>query len=80
MKSVRVRYYAMLREQAGCEEEAVATSAATAAALFDELRRRHGFTLSTGQLRVAVNGEFSRWGAPLAADALVVFIPPFAGG
>ncbi len=80
MKAVRVRYYAMLREQAGCQEERVTTAAATPAALFDELARRHGFTLATGQLRVAVNGAFTRWGAPLTEDALVVFIPPFAGG
>jgi molybdopterin converting factor small subunit len=80
MKAVRVRYYAMLREQAGCEEEMIATAAATPAALFEELKRRHGFMLSTRQLRVAVNGEFSRWSAPLSDDALVVFIPPFAGG
>ena len=41
MKTVRVRYYAMLREQAGGDEETIAIPAA----LFEELRRKHGFTL-----------------------------------
>ena len=80
MKTVRVRYHAMLREQAGCDEETIATLAATPAALFEELRRKHGFTLPAERLRVAVNGDFCRWSVPLPADALVVFIPPFAGG
>ena len=76
MKTVRVRYYAMLREQAGGDEETIAIPAA----LFEELRRKHGFTLPAECMRVAVNGDFCRWSVPLPADALVVFIPPFAGG
>ena len=80
MKSVRVLYFAMLREQAGCNEEAVTTPATTPAALYEELQRKHAFTLSAERLRVAVNGDFTRWNAPLGEGDLVVFIPPFAGG
>ena len=36
MKTVRVQYFAALREQAGCREETVATTAATLTGLYQE--------------------------------------------
>ncbi|HUO95057.1 MAG TPA: MoaD/ThiS family protein [Steroidobacteraceae bacterium] len=80
MTTVRVQYYAVLREQAGRSDEEVATAAATPAALYEELRARHGLTLARAQLRVAIDGEFADWQAPLNEGARVVFIPPVAGG
>lgn len=80
MRTVQVQYYAILREQAGHSEERVETTAATAAALYEELRARHGFGLARSQLRVAVDGEFSDWDTVLVDGARVVFIPPVAGG
>ncbi|HUO79066.1 MAG TPA: MoaD/ThiS family protein [Steroidobacteraceae bacterium] len=80
MTAVHVQYYAVLREQAGRSEERLVTAAATPAALYEELRARHGLTLARTQLRVAVDGEFADWQAPLAEGARVVFIPPVAGG
>ncbi len=80
MSRIHVQYYAVLREQAGRSEETVETAAATPAALYDELRARHPFHLARAQLRVAVDGEFAAWDAPLADGARVVFIPPVAGG
>ena len=80
MKTVQVQYFAMLREQAGCGEETIATAADTPAALYEELRSRRGFTLARERVRVALNGEFSSWEAPLIDGARVVFMPPFAGG
>jgi len=75
-----IRYYALMREQAGRSEEKIDTSATTPADLYAELSARHGFTLPMQQLKVAVNGEFSAWSQPLAAGDAVVFIPPVAGG
>ena len=80
MARVRLRYYALLREQAGLGEELVETSASDAAGLYEELADRHGFQLARGQLRVAINSEFSDWSRPLADGDEVVFIPPVAGG
>lgn len=80
MRRVRVQYFAMLREQAHCSEETVATTAANPAALYEELRRRHGFSLGAAQVKVAVNDDFAAWDAPLADGSRVVFVPPFAGG
>jgi len=79
-KTVRVQYYAILREQAGRSEETLDTSAGTAAEVFAELRQRHPFQLTSAQLKVALNSEFSDWQTPLKHGDTVVFIPPVAGG
>jgi molybdopterin converting factor subunit 1 len=80
MMQIQVQYYAILREQAGTSEERVQTSATTPAGLYDELVPRHGFTLARSQLRVAIDGDFASWDAPLTEGAKIVFIPPVAGG
>ena len=80
MTRVEVQYYALLREQAGRSSEQVETAAATPAALYEELRTRHGLSLARSQLRVAIDDEFADWDAPLREGARVVFIPPVAGG
>jgi molybdopterin converting factor subunit 1 len=79
-KTVRVRYFALLREQRGLDEETVVTGASTAADLYDELRVRHHFTLAADRLRVAVNDEFEPWATAVREGDTLVFIPPVAGG
>lgn len=80
MKTVRVRYCAILREQRGVEEEPVSTAASTAAELYAELRARHRLTLPADRVRVAVNDEFMPWGTGLRDGDALVFLPPVAGG
>ena len=80
MKSVRVQYFAILREQRGEAQETVATGANTAGELYAELRARHGFTLPADRLRAAVNDEFAPWSAALRDGDTLVFLPPVAGG
>jgi len=80
IKNVSVGYFAILREQRGAAAERLATGAADAAALYEELRARHHFTLPAENARVAVNGEFAPWSAPLKDGDEVVFLPPVAGG
>lgn len=79
-RTVQVQYFAQLREEAGRAEETVQTEAASVAELFDELSRRHEFSLASDRLRVAVNAEFADWDTALNSNDLVVFIPPIAGG
>lgn len=79
-RTLRIQYYAILREQAGRSEETLDTSAATPAELYDELRQRHPFQLDPAQLKVALNSDFSDWNTPLRHGDTVVFIPPVAGG
>ncbi len=80
MKTVHVRYFALLREQRGLDEERIATGAGDAGELYEELRLRHRFTLPAARLRVAINEEFQPWTAAIRDGDAVVFIPPVAGG
>jgi molybdopterin-guanine dinucleotide biosynthesis protein A len=79
-RRISVQYYALLREQAGRGSESLLTAAATPRELYQELQRRHPFSLAPEMLRVAVNSEFGDWGQHLNDGDSVVFIPPVAGG
>ena len=76
---IRVSYYAMFREEAGRSGEVVDASG-DAAALFESLKTRYGFSLCRSQVRLAVNDAFVEWSSPLSDDDQIVFIPPVAGG
>lgn len=78
--TIRVRYFARLREERGRSEETLTTSARTVAELFDRLERRFHFSLRPEELSVAVNAVVSDWETPLHEQDLVVFLPPYAGG
>ena len=80
MKNVTVQYFAILREQRGLTEEKLTTAAATPAALYNELRARHKFTLPGDRVRAAVNDEFVAPTTTLRDGDRIVFIPPVAGG
>jgi molybdopterin converting factor subunit 1 len=80
MTVVNLKYYAQLREQAGMGSEQVTTAASSLRELYEELRARRGFSLTTDALKVAVNTQFSGWDRPLRDGDTVVFIPPVAGG
>ena len=79
-KSVRVLYFAKLREARGLSEETVTTLANTTAGLYDELGFRHRFPLMLDSLRCARNGDFCGWGDRIQDGDEIVFIPPVAGG
>lgn len=80
MLRLSVQYFAILREQRGLSREELDTSAATPAALYEELRARHGFTLPADRIRAAVNGDFVASSVRLDNGQIVTFIPPVAGG
>ncbi|HEY4972859.1 MAG TPA: NTP transferase domain-containing protein [Steroidobacteraceae bacterium] len=80
LRRLTVRYFAVLREQAGRSIEQLETQAATPRELYEELRRQRGLTLAPEFLRVAVNDEFGDWRSPLSDGDTVVFLPPVAGG
>jgi len=78
--TVRIRYFARLKQEAGTSTETVETNAATVANLWTERASAHGFTLEAGLVRAAQNDEFCPWEAPLVPGTEVVFMPPVAGG
>jgi len=80
-RQIHVRFFAILREQAGVSTLTVETAARDAAALYAELQGRiPGLIFPATLLRVSVNERYSDLSTPLNAGDRVVFIPPVAGG
>ena len=77
---IHIIYYAALREQRGLDKESIETSANSAKELYEELKKKYQFKLSTDILKVAVNHEFASWETKIASGDEIVFIPPVAGG
>jgi molybdopterin synthase sulfur carrier subunit len=77
--SVTVLYFASLRDCAGVASETLATPQSLAA-LYEALRERHGLPMARERLRVAMDGAFCAWDAPVREGAEIAFIPPVSGG
>ena len=76
--TIRVRFFASLRESIGCREiEVDATRAGTAA---DAWRIATGGQPIPDNLLVAVNLEYTRLGASVHAGDEVAFFPSVTGG
>lgn len=80
IKTVRVDYFALLKEQRGLASESLQTECATVQELYEELQKRYGFSLKHTSIAVALNDEFADWNSALCESDKVVFIPPVAGG
>lgn len=78
---VQVRFFAILREQAGCSAVEVETAADAPAGLYSELQARFPeLTLPFAVLRVSLNERYAAPADRLQPGDRVVFIPPVAGG
>jgi molybdopterin synthase sulfur carrier subunit len=80
MLSIKVCYFALLREKVGLDYEVVETMAKTYGELFEDLARKYHFDLPSSMIQVAVNDEFAQMHEQIESGAKVVFIPPVAGG
>tara|TARA_B100001750_G_scaffold246840_1_gene270537 strand:+ start:477 stop:728 length:252 start_codon:yes stop_codon:yes gene_type:complete len=78
--SFNLRYFAILREQAGITNETVETNASTPGDLYKELVSRYNFTLPAESIKAAVNDQFENMDTTLKDGDSIVFIPPVAGG
>jgi len=82
--SVRVLYFARLRERFGVAEESVELAGTTVADLVAQLQARGGMweeELAPGRaFRVAVNQEIVVLDAVLTDNAEVAIFPPVTGG
>ena len=76
---ITVLYFASLRDAAGTDREQL-PQPASLPALYEELRTRHALPLARERLRVAVDGAFCAWDAPVPEGAEIAFIPPVSGG
>ncbi|MDB6093109.1 MAG: molybdopterin synthase small subunit [Verrucomicrobia bacterium] len=79
-RKIQVRFFAVLREQAGVSALDWETEARTATDLYGELKAKRGLTFPAGLLRVSINERYATMDTPLQAGDRVVFIPPVAGG
>lgn len=80
-RQIHVRFFAILREQAGLASLTAESAAPDAAALYAELQGRFpGLTFPATLLKVSINERYAELTTPLAANDRVVFIPPVAGG
>ena len=83
-KTVRVKYFASIREALGLGQEEVSTAAQTLDALRGELIARGGAyadALDPGRaVRMALNQALSGGDALLPSGAEVAFFPPVTGG
>jgi molybdopterin converting factor subunit 1 len=77
---IRVRYFALFREQAGCDSESVSWTGGTAAELFQLMASKHPLLRSQAAALVAINDEMSTWETTVNEDDEVLFFPPVAGG
>jgi sulfur-carrier protein len=73
-------YFASMADRAGCAAETLDSLAVDPATLYDEVSRRHAFTLGRERLRVAVNGQIVDWNHALNEGDEIVFLPPVSGG
>jgi len=84
MKSIRIRYFASVREALGKSDEVLATTAPTLAALRDELIARgdpYAAALARGKaVRMALDQVMSAESAGLDEGSEVAFFPPVTGG
>lgn len=82
--TLRLLYFAWLRERIGLRGEEMDTTAATVADLVAELRlREERYALAFSDLaavRVALDQELAEFDAPLAGVREVAFFPPMTGG
>ena len=82
--SLRLVYFAAVRERIGRPSEEVETSAATPRQLLAELAAREpryeAAFADLAALRVALDQELSDWDAPLAGVREMAVFPPMTGG
>jgi sulfur-carrier protein len=77
---IHIKFFAVLREQAGVSSLDLTTSARTPEELYAELVTARGLTLPATLLRVAINDRYANMDTSLQPGDRVVFIPPVAGG
>jgi molybdopterin converting factor subunit 1 len=81
MATVKIQYFAQLRDLVGKSHETISVAAdSPAASLYLELAERYRFPLKLTDIRVAINDEFADPYKTLKDGDQIVFIPPVAGG
>lgn len=81
MATIKVTYFAVLKDLAGKPYEQLEVETGTSAAkVYSSLAERYGFPLALNDVRVAVNDDFTSMDCGINSNDHLVFIPPVAGG
>jgi molybdopterin converting factor subunit 1 len=81
MATIKVTYFAVLKDLAGKSQEDLDVEAGTSVAkIYSRLAERYGFPLALSDIRVAINDDFASLDHGIKAHDHLVFIPPVAGG
>ena len=78
--SIKVKYFASLREKAQKNDEEILENFKNSYDLYNALKEKYQFTLAVEELKVAINGEYKSFDTLIVAGDVVTFIPPVAGG
>lgn len=79
-QQVTLKYFALLKEKTKIASETILTKQTNYENLYQELAEKYGFPLSSKQIKIAVNDEFVNLTDVIVDGAVIVFIPPVAGG
>ncbi len=79
MIEVEIKYFGMVAERMGLDEERISTTAENVASLKQELQSRQ-WLLAELPIRFAVNHEMCQDSHKLKHGDEVALLPPFAGG
>lgn len=79
-KKITVRYFALIGERRGIQNDPYETEAATVRELLHELQENKAIPLTTNISKAAVNDKFVDWDAPIADGDLITLMSPFSGG
>lgn len=79
-KRITVRYFALIGEKRGIQNEPYETEAATARELLHELQENKAIHLTTNISKAAVNDKYVDWDSPIREGDLVILMSPFSGG
>ena len=77
---IKIRYFAVLRDRAGVEEEDLEVKRCTAAELIEQLISSRTLGLTPALIRPAINGRFVPENTEVQDGDEIVLIPPVAGG
>ncbi len=81
LKEIVVEYFALLMQEAKISKETVLTQAETVDVLYHELKKNYGFSLSSKQVKAAINHKLvANWNTPISSGDHILFIPPLVGG
>ncbi len=80
MKSIKVHYFAMLKDFSKLDSEQMNVTCDNYLELYQLLQKKYHIDLPVSLVQVAVNDEFAQMSDSITDEAKIVFIPPVAGG